>query len=61
LACLRHALHDRLSVQFRLALSPLVVASRRMLGHGPHSAAGNSAARRLGSWKALIEWPPTKR
>jgi hypothetical protein len=32
-----------------------------MLGHGLHSAAGNSAARRLGSWKALIEWPPTKR
>ena len=34
LASLRHALQDRLGIQFRLRLPPLVVASRRMLGHG---------------------------
>jgi hypothetical protein len=43
LACLRHALHDRLGIQFRLALPPLVVASRRMLGHGLHFVAGSQA------------------
>jgi hypothetical protein len=34
---------DRLGIQFRLALPPLVVAGRRMLGHGLHSAAGSEA------------------
>jgi hypothetical protein len=44
LACLRHALHDRLSIQFRLVLPPLVVvASQWRPGHGPHSDAGVQA------------------
>ena len=44
LACLLHALHDRLGIQFRLALPPLVVvASQRRFGHGLRSAAGGQA------------------
>ena len=44
LACLLHALHDRLGIRFRLALPPLVVvASQRRFDHGLHSVAGGQA------------------
>ena len=47
LACLRHALHDRLGIQCCLALPPLVVASRRMLGHGQRRSGGSSQAAKV--------------
>jgi hypothetical protein len=58
LACLRHALYDRLGIQFRLALPPLVVASRRTFGHGLHSTAGSqagSAEQRSGAFSGVQE------